>query len=315
MTKILPKNFNLGYACINTELREHDIFMSRTCRLQTFITKGLDHVQNLAMHNLQDIMKILEWNVKNGIYFLRLSSEIFPFTAHLKFGYSLDFADAMLQKIGAYAKAHGIRLTMHPGQHCILSSPHGHVIENSVSDLRVHTEILDRMRMGADSVIIIHGGGVYGHKRQAIIRLANNIKKLPANVRSRLVLENDEMSYSIEDLLPLCEALQIPLVIDFHHDAINPSAKPPEYYFKRVFKIWHDRGIKPKVHISTSCPDVKKTDNIVMRRKHSDYINMIYPGLLKIKEDVDVMIEAKMKEKALLYLRDVGIYKNHKKKC
>ena len=32
-------------------------------------------------------------------------------------------------------------------------------------------------------------------------------------MRTRLVLENDELCYSADDLLPLCEALDIPVVV------------------------------------------------------------------------------------------------------
>lgn len=78
--------------------------------------------------------------------------------------YSLDFADSLLKEIGDYAKANKIRLTMHPAQFCVLSSKSEDVVINAFSELNHHCEILDRMGLGKDSVIIIHGGGVYGNK-------------------------------------------------------------------------------------------------------------------------------------------------------
>jgi len=76
-----------------------------------------------------------------------------------------------------------------------------------------HAELLDLIGLGPDSVMIIHGGGIYGDKPAALARIKENIKtRLPAHVRARLVLENDEICYSAEDLLPLCEELDIPLV-------------------------------------------------------------------------------------------------------
>lgn len=72
--------------------------------------------------------------------------------------------------------------------------------------------MLERLRCGPDGVMIIHGGGVYGDKPAAMARMRENIMKLPKNVRDRLVLENDEMGYNADDLLPLCEELDIPLV-------------------------------------------------------------------------------------------------------
>lgn len=303
--------YNLGYACINTKLREKDIFMSRTCKLQTLKDKGLDYVMGLAEKNLCNIMTMLKWNVKNNIRFLRLSSEIFPFASHPNYCYSIAATYDLLKKIGDFAKANNIRLTMHPGQHTLLSTPRADVLKNSILDLKHHANILDKMGLDDDSVIIIHGGGVYGNKLKSLERLKRNFKKLPKNVQRRIVLENDEMSYTIEDLLPLCEELQIPFVIDFHHDELNRSSKRAECYFARIFKIWKLRNIKPKVHISNSPPGITHNDNVCLRRKHSDYIHRLQPSFIKLLESksiqsfdsVDIMVEAKMKEQAVLHLQ------------
>ena len=180
---------------------------------------------------------------------MRISSDIFPFASHEEFGYSLDFANQELKLIGDYAKKHNIRITMHPSQYNVLSSPNDKVIQNTIRDLNHHCEILDKMGLGKDSVMIIHGGGLYGNKKTALMRLENNIQKLPSNTRNRLVLENCEMAYTIEDLLPLSEKLKVPIVIDTHHDDINPSSLNTQLYFDQVFKVWNERGIKPKIHI------------------------------------------------------------------
>jgi UV DNA damage endonuclease len=292
----LPSNFRLGYACICIELRKQGIFASRTVRLTTFKTKGVEYAKSLAIENLNDLFTILEWNKEHGIYFMRLSSQIFPFANHREHGYSLDFADRLLKKIGDYAKENNMRLTMHPGQFNVLSSPNENVILNTISDLNHHCDILNRMGMGVDSVMIIHGGGVYGDKNQALKRLEENILRLPKNTKNRLVLENCEMSYTVNDLLPISEKLLIPLVTDFHHDAINPS----NFDFDRVLKVWELRHIKPKVHVSNSVPGILETDNKTARRKHSDYIYFIHEKLLKVTVPIDVMFEAKMKEQAVL---------------
>lgn len=304
----LPQNFRLGYACINMHLREQKppVFTSRTLRLDTLKTKGLDYVKELAIQNIKDLLIILKWNKQNDIYFMRLSSEMFSFASHLEHGYSLDFADSLLKEIGKYANENGMRLSTHPGQYDVLSSPNETVIQNTISDLNMHCDILDRMNQGKDSVIIIHGGGVYNDKEGSLKRLKENILRLPENTRNRLVLENCEMSYCLEDLLPISEELKIPIVIDTHHNAIYPSSQPVEFYFDRVFKVWFDRGIKPKVHVSNSVPGVKETDNKTMRRKHSDYIQFLHKPLYLIKFPIDIMLECKMKEKALIQLRRKG---------
>jgi UV DNA damage endonuclease len=144
---------------------------------------------------------------------MRLSSEMFPFASHPEYGYSLEYCAAELAAAGALANKYGHRLTTHPGQFTQLGSPKPGVVTNAVRDLRYHCEMLDRMGMGKDSVMIIHGGGMYGDKTAALARIRESFTTLlPQNVKDRLVLENDEMCYSAEDLLPLCEELQIPLV-------------------------------------------------------------------------------------------------------
>jgi UV DNA damage endonuclease len=293
-------NFRFGYACINTVLRKKKIFSSRTCRLATLEKKGIDYVKSLAFENLKDLLVILKWNKENGIYFMRLSSEIFPFASHAKHNYSLDFADDLLKEIGIYAKENNMRITMHPSHYNVLSSPHEHVVENTFRDLNHHCDILDRMNLGNDSVIILHGGGVYKDKCKSLIRLEENLLLLPEKTRNRIVLENCEMSYCVYDLLPISEKLQIPIVLDMHHDAIYPSPEPVDFYFERIFKVWENRNIKPKVHVSNSVPGIKQTDSKTARRKHSDYIAYLHDSLLKITFPIDVMFEAKMKEQSIL---------------
>jgi UV DNA damage endonuclease len=160
----IPDNFNFGYACICTELRKKNIFSSRTLRLQTLKTKSIGYVKELAMKNLQDLQKMLEYNVEHDIKFMRISSDIFPFASHSEYKYDLEFAKDILKSIGDYAKSNTIRLTMHPGQYNVLSTKTPSVLVNTISELDHNCEILDMMGLDQDSVMIIHGGGIYGNK-------------------------------------------------------------------------------------------------------------------------------------------------------
>ena len=296
-------NYNLGYACINTLLRKKDVFMSRTCRLETMLRKGHDYVKDLSIKNLLDLKLILQYNIYNDIYLFRLSSEIFPFASHSDYGYDISYAKDILKEIGDYAKMNKIRLTFHPGQYNVLSSINETIIENTTRDLVLHAKILDLMGLDNNSVIVVHAGGVYNNKKEALYRIENNINNLPVSVKNRLVLENCEMCYCVEDLLPISKKLLIPIVVDFHHDEIYRSSEDIEFYLNEIFEIWDKRGIKPKVHISNSVPGINELDNKTKRRKHSDLIYRLHTGLLSIKRPVDVMVEAKGKELALFSTR------------
>lgn len=288
----------LGYACINTVLRGEGVFTSRTCRLATIKQNGIGFAKDLAAANVRDIAPHIEWNERHNIRFMRLSSEIFPFASHEEHGYDISFAAAELRTAGDLAKKYKHRLTMHPGQYTLLSSPNPDITRRSVADLKMHADILDLMGMGADSVMIIHGGGAYGDKPSALQRIEDNIKALPSNIRNRLVLENDEVCYSVADLLPLCERTQIPLVLDFHHASLLPSEHPTEQYLDRILAIWKQRGIKPKMHYSESRPGAK---TVTERRAHSDRVKILPDGL-PAGDVVDLMIEAKDKEQAVFDL-------------
>lgn len=101
----------------------------------------------------------------------------------------------------------------HPGQFTQLGSPRTQVVDNAFRDLSYHCEMIDRMGLDQDAVMIIHGGGIFendGGKPATLQRIKDNFRKLPHNVQQRLVFENDDVCYSADDLLPLCEELGVP---------------------------------------------------------------------------------------------------------
>ncbi|KAG6375502.1 UV-endonuclease UvdE [Boletus reticuloceps] len=301
--KATPFRGRLGYACLNTVLRTRKpaneaIFCSRTCRIDTIKKNGIDWVKDLGRQNAEDMLKIIEWNEKNNIRFMRISSDMFPYASHETYGYSLEYCAAVLAQIGALAKRYGHRLTTHPGQFTQLGSPRGSVVRSSIRELEYHAEMLDRMGIDQDGVMIIHGGGVYGDKGAALARMKDVIKhKLPARVRARLVLENDELCYNAADLLPVCTELAVPLVFDYHHGMLNPSpGLPPSAIITQANEIFRRRGIRPKQHYSEPRAGAV---SIMELRAHSDRCQTLPEGL---PDDMDLMIEAKDKEQAVLHL-------------
>ncbi|KAF8828535.1 hypothetical protein HHX47_DHR3000073 [Lentinula edodes] len=297
----------LGYACLNTILRNKKpasdaVFCSRTCRIDSIKKNGMDWVRELGRKNVQDLITMIQWNEDNNIRFLRLSSEMFPFASHPIYGYSLEYCSSLLAEAGALAKKYGHRLTTHPGQFTQLGSPKPGVIESSIRELEYHCQMLDLMGVGKDGVTIVHGGGVYDDKPGTIERIKTTIRDtLPQHVRDRLVLENDELCYNADDLLPICEELDVPLVFDYHHDALKPSSIPPAAIIKRTNAIFARRGIRPKQHLSDPRPGAV---TLMERRAHADRCERL-PDELELEGigiDIDLMIEAKDKEQAVLQL-------------
>jgi len=303
------QNLRLGYCCLNTQLRECDIFASRTCRLDTIGKKGIDYLYSLAHENLEDLKKIMEWNFANGIFLYRMSSEMFPFASHPQFYKTYDWEQfsVPLAQIGELSKKYNQRLTFHPGQYNQLTSARADVVDKAIVDLDVHAKIMDMIGVDHQGVIIIHGGTKNPSKQVALERLYINFKRLSSSAQKRLVLENCELAYSIEDLLPISEDLGIPIVIDYHHHNINPGTRDIYELTEKVVAIWKRRDIIPLFHVSESRPDVKPTDSITARRAHSDYVTTLPPALIQLikTERIDIDVEAKMKELAVQRLQQL----------
>jgi UV DNA damage endonuclease len=165
---------------------------------------------------------------------------------------------------------------------------------------------MDLMGLDKNSVIVIHGGGTYGNKTDSISRFKQNFYLLNESTRNRLVLENCEKSYSTEDCLEICNELNIPMVHDTHHYTCyshyhpNTPQRPALELIPAILDTWTRRGIKPKFHISE-----QGTGRV---GHHSDYIESRPDYLLNIPKDysmsIDIMVEAKMKEQAIMRLKE-----------
>lgn len=294
----------LGLCCINTELRKKNIFCSRTLIRSNFTVKK---AQELALKNIADIGKMAEWNEKNNIFVFRISSDIFPhFTDEKTEEYTLDFAREALKEAGEICRKYNQRITMHPGQYNQVGAKDKKVLDSTIKDLKMHADILDIMGMGSDSVLCVHGGGIYGDKDKTTDRWIKQFSELPDNVQRRLAIENCERCYSIVDCLKIAEACNIPLIFDCHHyecynQISNKGKIKIEDYMDRIVQTWKNRGIRPLFHISEQREDSRIG-------AHSDFIEKFPEYYLSFPEkygDLDIEIEAKLKEQAILRLYDI----------
>jgi len=300
----------LGLCCINTQLRDQKppVFASRSATVRTVQEKGIEVLKERIQQNLRDVLTMMNWNEAHGIRVMRLSSDLFPHKSNPKIDeYDLEFAIPLLEAIGEKARAFGHRLTFHPGQYNVVGTPNPDALEQTVRDLSYHAEVLDLIDAGADSVMVVHGGGLYGDKEETKKRWCRQYLGLPDSVKRRWVLENCERCFSIQDCLDVSSEVGIPVVLDSHHfdcyAELHPSEgfKPPEDYIPAVLETWRRRGIKPKFHVSEQ--------GAGRCGHHSDYIETIPQYLLEIPGkygvDIDIMVEAKMKERAIerLYVK------------
>ena len=291
---------NLGYACINMSLGKN-VTTNRSMVKRTFEAKGLDYVSELALANSKDVLKILVWNKNNNIKFFRLSSAMVPWGDGLDLTTLKDYNEisTALRRAGDYAKANGIRINSHPGPFNVLPSPNEEVIQKTFADLELHGKIFDMMGLSKTHYnnINIHCNGVYGDKQSAMDRLITNFKRLSPSVRKRLTLENDDKAsmYSVKDLMYIHKNTGIPIVFDYHHHQFCTGGLSEEEALKLAATTW-PKDIKQEVHYSES-KALHENNPKEKPQAHSLYINSL-PNTYGL--DLDVMVEAKGKELAIL---------------
>ena len=261
----------------------------------------LDHIDTLIQKNLKSLYSAILFCSEHYISSFRIGSGLFPLYTHPEQGYDLTKLPSKnkilneCQKIKNLAAKKNIRLTFHPDQFVVLSSPREDVVKNSLKDLEYHGVLAELL--GAD-VINIHGGGGYGDKRSALERFAKNFQRLSTQVQKRLTLENDDRVFSPEDILPLCHNLNIPFVYDVHHHRCLPDNLSVDEATQAALATW-DR--EPLFHLS-SPKDGWGSKN---PRPHSDFINIQdIPLEWKSIRPLTIEVEAKAKEIAVLEFRD-----------
>lgn len=299
---------NIGYACINMTLGKQGILTGRAMRAATLKAKGLEYVSELALLNAQDLLTILKWNAANNIRFFRLGSDLIPW------GNKMDITELprydvickVLAECGQFAKDNSIRITTHPGPFNLLASPKESVVVNTIKDLEMHGLLFDLIGLSRTpyNKINIHVGATYGDKYSATETWCKNFKRLSESVKSRLTIENDDKAsmYSVADLYDLIHLkVGIPIVFDYHHHTFNDGGLSAEEALKLAMSTW--KGITPVAHYSES-KSLHENDSTINPRAHSvlvtNYIDTF--GL-----DIDIMIEAKGKELALLNYLDLYI--------
>lgn len=284
----------------NGEIIIHNKFESKTLQLGAF-RRGKysdDLIKQTYIHNVEKTIEVMPEIVDAGIRLFRLSSNLFPLYDQVpKSCWDNPEVKGALARLGQYVKSKDMRICVHPGQFCVLSSDSDLVVAKSFEELAIHGWLFDQMGLehSPKYAINIHGG-----KSDRITRLIDQIKSLPDNVRKRLTLENDESSYSVVDLLNVHHETNVPICFDSHHFTFNTGDLSFEEAYQASCETW-TAGIKPLQHISNTEPEYAN-GSFADRRKHSKFIHYVPALQLQgLRDDtVDVEVESKNKNLALL---------------
>lgn len=245
---------SIGYACLTVGVENTNF---KSCILKNASEKNLEQ---LVKHNLKSLENIIDYNIKNNIKLFRISSDIIPFgSSNLKnFLWKEIFADE-LKTIGNKIKDSRMRVSMHPGQYTVLNSVYENVVKRAVEDLEYHKNFLEALEVDNSNKIILHIGGVYGDKKSAMERFCINYKNLDISIKNRLIIENDDKSYNISEVLQLGSKLAIPVVYDNLHNKINcfDKSKDDSYWINKCAKTWKNQDGIQKIHYSQQDKDKK----------------------------------------------------------
>ena len=279
---------NIGYACLtigamNTSYRSCTLKNATKENLTTLIDANLDALNNA-----------IDYNIKNHINLFRITSDLIPFGSSP--ANSLHWYDMFQEKfdvIGDKIKKSNMRVSMHPGQYTVLNSPKEDIVNRAIMDLEYHNNVLDSLKVPKESKIILHIGGVYNDKPTAMSRFIHNYERLNDKVKNRLVIENDDKSYTTHDALTIGHKLSIPVVFDNLHNYLNPSdkEKTDEYYINLVKPLWKKEDGTQKIHFSMQDP-IKKGGSHSQTIEIQTFLQFCKDIKL---DDIDIMLEVKDK--------------------
>jgi len=286
----------IGYPCINLSL---DCRPSRTFRLAAL---SWERLRETVAGNLACLEEMVRWNAERGLLFLRITSDLVPFASRPenRFPWAEEFA-ADLARIGALVQEYGMRISMHPGQYTVLNSPRPETVAAAIADLEYHTLALDRMGLDRTAKVQIHLGGRYGDREASLERFIQTARRLDEGILARLVVENDERLYNLDDCLRVSAAVGVPVVLDVFHRELNPDGRSLSEALAAAGATWRPEDGPPIVDYSSPLPGGRfgshahALDEAHFRR----FLEESRP------HDFDLMLEVKDKERSALRALEV----------
>lgn len=294
-----------GYVAMSTTITNAS--PSRTMTATAFAKlsdreAAIRKLERIAEENLHNTLRLLRHNLAHDIRFYRFSSKLIPLIGHVMLSDWDPFPvlAGAFAEIGAFVRKHEMRVGFHPEHYTVLSTPRQDVLTHSYADLDRHVRMLEAMGLDERAKCNIHIGGAYGDRKKALERFIVQFQSMSERIKAHMVLENDDKTFTAAETLSACEQLQVPMVLDIHHHAVNHNGDSCVELWPRIQATWHGQKLPPKIHVSSPRSDKDP-------RGHADLIHV--PDLLTFLDaiaattpELDVMIEAKQKDRALFQL-------------
>lgn len=287
---------------------------------------------DLIKHNIEAARRAVEYvgTKEKTLRLFRLGSDILPMYTEPKwrsFYGSLDvknYIERHFKRVGDAARSLDVRLSFHPGQYTVMASDNPTIVEKSIEEFEYHATMARLMGYGVkfqDFVINVHISG-----RQGPDGIREAYKKLSPEARNCITIENEEISYGLDDCLTISDI--VPIVFDCHHHWIREGEyiDPTDSRIQKVIDSW--RGNRPLMHYSISREDYlvdhardafPSFDALIASgykkqklRAHSDFYwnTAVNDWALSFINEFDMDCEAKAKNLASFALHDYARQKN-----
>ena len=291
----------IGY--VATALKAAKITSASTVTFSTYTKQStardkLEKLQKVAVSNVNDLHKILEYTVKNDVHFYRITSALIPLAVHPEVT-NWEFRRILkmdFEWLGHYINDNKLRIDFHPDESNVINSSKEEVIKTTKKSLQFHANLLKDLNYPLGK-LVLHIGGKEGGKLAATERFFKNFNNLPKEITDLLIFENDDKSFTTKEVLNICKEINVPMVLDVHHNNCNNGGDELEPMLKDIFETWEGQPLPPKVHFSS--PKTGEKD-----KKHADYIDAesfieFIEKCIPIGISLDIMVEAKLAELSL----------------
>lgn len=272
----------------------------------------------VSLDHLRGVFAYLD---DQDIRMYRMTASLAPYETHpelTQFRGQVEECREELAALGDLSRELDLRLSTHPGQYVVLNSESPDVQQSAIRDLELQASIFDAMGLGPEAIVNIHVGGAAGGLKAGAERFKRGFEQLSEAAQRRITIENDDRTYALCDVVALAREVGRPVCWDIlHHHCNDPEDIPDREALELALSTWPD-GVRPKIHFSSPRTDVGERKKKVGRktiteivlpqlRAHADLIDPIaFEAFLKGPAaglDLDVMLEAKAKDLALLRLR------------
>lgn len=280
----------IGYACINLTLGKK----YRTFRWKSVEDKDINKIKEVIQHNIILLGDIIYDNIKKNVYVYRVTAEVIPFIDKPEMKEIIEqyhiLSESKIQnefkRIRDWQEKYNLRISMHSSHFTMLASPKEDIVQRSIGELRAQSTFLNNI---GGRNLVIHVGGAYGNKEETLNRFRENIKKYKNEIDLKcLTIENDDKTYTSQEIVDLCQSLNLKWVYDFHHERCNPSKN------QDIIQLLKDYS-PDKFHLSSGIDNQSKPP-------HADYITkediegLITQLDLADIQKADIIFEAKKKD-------------------